>query len=235
MKIDRHLRLVMEIPRDNAPPVLIHSEALPIEIFEQYFDICGPTYNALLTGGYGYTAPRYAALVFRKTAISLLGPEPAVPNEAWSRAKAATEARVKAFFDELHRLTYVLTLKNGRWDMVLIDDAREAIDSEELSRIDAALTYFTVASQSVPREIMQWALGGLSLFSARTESSSCTDFMRSLPTSIKVESSGESEDSLPQSSNGLQVRDSSGSSPATSAPGRARPPFAIAISSVSRG
>lgn len=236
MKIDRSLNLVMEIPRENSPPVLAHAQALPHEIFSQYFDLCGPTYNALLTGGYGYTMPRYAAMMLRKIGLAIVGPEPAVPDEAWQRARASAESRIQAFFAELHRLTYVLALKNRKWEMILLDDAAAmgAIDEEELSRIDGALCFFTCASQSVPREQRPAALGGLSLFNARTESSSCMEFMRSLPTSMTDDSSGESQDSLPASSSGAPGKDSSASSRVTTVPGRMSRPSAIALSSVRR-
>lgn len=237
MRIDRSLNLVMEIPREGAPPVVVHATAMPTEIFEQYFDLCGPAYHALLSGGYGSTAPRYAALMFKKMAAAQLPPEPPVPNDAWNRAKAQIDARVKAFFDELHRLTYVLMLHNGKWDMVLVDDALAAgaIDSEEMNRIDGAAVFFTVTSQSVPREIREVMLAGLNLLNARTESSSCTEFMRSLPTSMTAGSSGENRDSLPASSSGQPERDSRPSSDASRASiGNPPRPSGIATLSVLR-
>lgn len=66
MHIDRQLQLVIELSRGKEqPPLFVHSTALPVDVFEQYFDLCGPTMNALVAGGYGFFAPRYAALVFR--------------------------------------------------------------------------------------------------------------------------------------------------------------------------
>ena len=169
-RIDRKLRLIIELPRGESPSLYVHSEAMDADTFEQYFDLCGPTMNALVAGGYGYVAPRYAALMFRKVALAPLGPEQ--PDEAYARAKRAIETRVAGFFNELHRLTNVMAIKDGKWEMTLISDAVAlgAVSQEEYSRIDATLVFFACTAQSVPLDKIEATLGGLSLFNSRTES-----------------------------------------------------------------
>lgn len=215
--IDRRLNLVMEIPRGDGSPLVVHSTALPTEIFEQYFDLCGPTMNYLMVGGFGNFAPRYAALAFRQVALRSIGLELPDEKERFQRAKFSVDQRVNAFFAELHRLSFVFLLKNAKWEQVPLEEARStgAISVDEMSRIEAACVFFTCASESVPLEIREMILGGLSMFSARTESLSTTDFQRFLQTSMKDDSSGESPDALPPSSHGSPGRDSASTSAAT--------------------
>jgi hypothetical protein len=237
--INRKLNLVIELWRENAPSLYAHSTALPAEIVEQYFDLCGPTMNTLLVGGYGYTAPRYASLVFKQVAMRLIGPEPVDDKEGYRRLKMATEARIKAFYDELHRLTSILALKDGRWGPVPIDEAVAlgAITAEELSHVDASLVFFTCGSQSVPARSRETMLGGLSLFDARLESLNCTDFVHFLQTSMKDDSTGAKQDASPPFSTGLQEKDSPSSSKTSTRPSShtGRPAgTGFAITSISR-
>jgi len=202
--IDRHLKIVIEIPRGERPPIYVHSTGMSVDTFEQYFDLCGPTMNALNVGGYGYYAPRYASLVFKQIAMRPLQFVEKDKTEEHARTKAALEARLTAFYNELHRLTFVVALKDGRWDMVPVDDAKAmgAISEEEYSRADAALVFFTCASQSVPPDQVEGILGGLMLFNSRIESLSCTEFVTYLQTLMKDGSSGKSPASSPPSSHG---------------------------------
>lgn len=220
-RIDRKLNIIIELPRGDKPSLFVHSAALNESVFEQYFDICGPTMNALVAGGYGYVAPRYAALVFRKVAFAPLGPEPQQIDEAYVRTKQAVEARVNGFFNELHRLTNVMALKDGRWEMTLITDAvaMGAVSQEEFSRIEGALCFFTVSSQSVPLDKIEATLGGLSLFNSRIEYSGATEFMNSLAMWMRDGSSGEKKATSHESSNGSSpMKDSAPSSPASTNP-----------------
>jgi len=237
MQITRELSIVMELKRPTGPPVVVRSAPLDATTFSMYFDLCGPTWDALIDAGFSARSmPRYAALMFRKVALASVGPEPAVPNDAWTRAKGMAQARVDAFFAELHRLTYVLTLKNGRWDYVLLDDARQMgiVDDKDVSRIEGSHAYFICASESVPSEAAEIALIGLSMWDARVDYLSLTDFIRSLPTSMMEDSSGASPDSSPPSSPGSQDQASSPSSPSGMHPGKAPRPSGIVLSSVSR-
>src|SRR5690348_13270901 len=112
--IDRKLHLVIEIPRGaEKPPIYVHSAAMPVDTFEQYFDIAGPTMNELNVGGYGYYAPRYAALVFKRVAMRPLSFVDRDKVDEYERTKAALEARATGFYNELHRLTFVVALKDG--------------------------------------------------------------------------------------------------------------------------
>lgn len=214
MHIDRQLNLIIELDRgSDTPPVFVHSTALPTEIFESYFDICGPAMNALITGGYGYFAPRYAALVLRQVARRWIPAGLSKDDEAYRKAEASVVERITAFYNELHRLTSVIALKDAKWDTVLIEDARNlnAITAEEYSRIDATLTFFTCSWQSVPPEDRESIVGGLSAFHARTESLSCTEFVHSLQTSMKAGNSGAKAAASPASLPGSQATQASGS------------------------
>lgn len=238
--IDRKLNLVMRVWRGEG--VLgphVHSTALPTEIIEQYGDLCGPTMNALLVEGYGYTAPRWASSVFKQVALRKLGPEPQEDKEPYQRMKAAVEARVKAFYNEIHRLTLVFVLKDSRWQTLPIEEAVAigAITAGELSRIDAALVFFTCGWESVSPSSREAILGGLAYFDARPESSSSMEFANFLQTSMRDASTGESPDASPPSLTSQPERDSASSSPTPMRPNSptARPaPIGFGITQISR-
>lgn len=237
-KIDRKLHLVMEFSRGEEPPLIVHSTPLPMEVFEQYFDWFGPTTNRMVADGYGHFAPRYAALILRQVARKPLALVPK-DSDAYKQAETAVEARLAALFGELHRLTLVLAIVEGKWDMIPIDDAKNAgiLTTDEYSRIDAALIYFICASESVPPEDREATLGGLALFNSRTESLNCTDFLRSLQTSMTVDSSGAKKAaSLPSSPGSPPPRASASTSsaspnPNSHPPGLSRKPTGIVFSS----
>ncbi|MGC2161707.1 MAG: hypothetical protein WA634_07365 [Silvibacterium sp.] len=216
-RIDRRLNLVIEIPRGDGSALIVHSTALPTEIFEPYFDLCGPTMNYLMVGGFGNFAPRYAALALREVAHRSIGPEMPDDMDLYRRRKATADQRVDALFAELHRLSFVLTLKGAKWEQMPLDEARNngGLSTDEMKRIDSALVFFTLASESVPQEMREPMLGGLAMFGARSESSSIMEFVRSLQISTTAANSGKSQDALPPSSTGSQGTDSESTSGAT--------------------
>jgi hypothetical protein len=237
VKIDRKLHLLIEISRGDKPPIFVHSAALPTEIFESYFDLFGPTMNRLVADGYGHFAPRYASLVLKQTAMRAIPPVLEKGSEGYERAKAEVDARLAGLYNELHRLTFVLALKDRKWDTVPIDEAKAigAISEDEYARADAAVIFFTCAAQSVPLEAVEAALGGLTLFNALITASSCTEYAASLPMLMTGGSSGAKVDSSPTPSLGSPPTPASPPTSAASmkanSPGAARRPTGIVISS----
>lgn len=229
MKIDRKTNLVLELPREDEPSVFAHSSPLAAEVLEQYHSVAGPTMNALVTRGYGYFAPRYAASVLREVAAEQAelsaGPDPRNQDAAKERAKA----RVEGFFTEIRRKTHVLALGDDGWAMLPLADAMkaDAIDDEELVQIENALVFFTFGLRSWVKAQRQEVSGGLSLFNARIVSLSCTDFMNSLRTLTTADSSGASEDASPGSSPGQQGPGSKSTSADMISRGPALPHIAI--------
>lgn len=230
MKIDRKtLNLVVELPREGEANVIAHSSALPAEVVEQYHGLAGPTMNALIVGGYGYYAPRYAASVLREVASQQAELGGGVDHRTQDAASARAKERIAAFFAEIRRRTHVLSLTDSGWEMVPLGDATKAgtVDDEEVSQIENALVFFTFGLRSWVKAQRDAVSGGLSLCNARIESLNCTELMRSLPTSMTDDSSGASQDASPASSPGSQAPDSKNSSPAPISPGPAHPRIAI--------
>ncbi len=183
----------------------------------EFFDLVGPITPVLAQ--YGPSAPRFAALVLRKVALGPLEQLVERPD-VYERAKAQIEERLKALFNELHRLTYVLAIKDGKYETVFMDEAKAmgAISAEEYGRIDNALIHFTWGSQCGPLTSIEALLGGLSLHNAWIESRTCTDFAAYLMTLIRDGSFGAKEESSPPSSTGSQEKASPPSSPASTNP-----------------
>lgn len=199
-KIDRKLHLVIPLPRGpNSLGLYVHSTPIDTNVFDQFWELSGRTMNSLMTGGFGFFAPQYAARVLRKAAKD-----------------AKDEARVEqGLLAEIRRLTNVFTLIEGKgWSLVPLDEARSTglISREEFEEIENALVFFTFASRSYPRSMQSVVSEALDLCNARTEWLDCMAFKNSLPTSIRDENTGEKEtaSSLP-SSTGSVDRDSTNS------------------------
>ena len=238
MKINRQLNLVMEFSRGDESPLVVHSAPLPTEMFEQFFDWFGPATNRMVSDGYGHFAPRYAALVLKQVARRPLS-QFAKDSEPYRQAEKVIEGRLTTLFNEMHRTTMALACANGKWDAIPVDDAKSAglLSDDEYGRVDAALTYFICASESVPPEDREATLGGLTLFNAQTTSLNSTEYRTYLMTLTAEGNSGASPAASPPSSPGSPAQkasapSSNGSMSANSpVPGSSRKPTGIVFSS----
>lgn len=229
MKIDRKTNLVVELPREDEPSVFAHSTPLAAEVLEQYHSLAGPTMNALVTRGYGYFAPRYAASVLREIATEQAELSAGPDRRNQEAAKDRAKVRVDGFFAEIRRKTHILALDEDGWGMLPLADAMkaDAIDDEELVQIENALVFFTFGLRSWVKAQRQEVSGGLSLCNARIVSLSCTDFMSSLRTLTKDDNSGANPDASPGSSPGQQAPGSRSTSADMTSHGPALPHIAI--------
>lgn len=184
MRIDRKLNLVIPITRDDGTELFVHSAPLSSDVFNQYWEIAGKTMNALYTGGFGYFAPRFACNMLRKIAED--GVAQGKQPQEWARVE-------RGFVSEIRQRTNVLALSDKGWELRAFDEAKTSglIDESEADEIDNATVFFTLASRSHLKSQMEEVRGALSLWNARTELSSCTEFMKSLPTSTADASTGE--------------------------------------------
>lgn len=190
-KIDRKLNLVIPLPRGpQSLGLYVHSTPIDTRVFDQFWELVGRTMNSLMTGGFGFFAPQYAARVLRKHAKEL-----------------KEEARVEqGLIAEIRRLTNVFTLVDKKgWALIPLDEALTTalISRDEFDEVENALVFFTCASRSYPRSMQSVVSEALDLCNARTESLDCMEFRNFLTISIKEENTGEKEPaSSPLSSTG---------------------------------
>jgi hypothetical protein len=181
MRIDRKLNLVIPIVRSDGVEIYTHSTPIGADIFDKYFLVIAKTFTAIYTEGLGAIGgPRIADKMLKRVAEQL---------GVWDTPDGVERGLV----NEMRRLTNVVFPGNRGWDSLMFDDAVKngAMDEADAVEVLASLTFFTVASCMHKRGDLQAVLsGGMSIWGARIESSSCTEFMRSLPTSIVAASSG---------------------------------------------
>jgi uncharacterized membrane protein len=91
-------------------------------------------------------------------------------------------------------LTNVLVAGERGWETMPYDVARKRslIDEDAAALVENAIVYFTCASSIHMETELGMALDGLrQLWNAQTSSLNATEYMRSLPTSTPVETTGE--------------------------------------------
>lgn len=192
MRITKNLNLVIPIDRDDGSQLFLHSTPIASDVFKQYWLLAGQTMNALYTKGVGLFAPRYACEMLHEVAKENAGPDP--------QRQAQEVDRAERFVAEIRRMTNVFLLGKSGWEMRPLDDAKSAslIDADEAEEIDGALVFFTCGSRSHRKADQEQVNGALSLWGARIESLSCTDFRSSLPTSKEIANSGATAVDSPQ-------------------------------------
>ena len=88
--------------------------------------------------------------------------------------------------NEIRRLTNLLVVADGRWQMVPLEQAiaQRMLSIDDLSEVENALVYFIVCSAMHHRRLLANILpGAVKLWGAATSSLSCTAFLASLPIS----------------------------------------------------
>lgn len=175
MKINRKLNLVVPIYQGD-DVLYVHSSPIAPVIFEQYFDVIAKTYAEIYSGGYGIASgPRIAYMLLKR-----------VSGDRWEDVQ-------KGLVAEIVRLTNVIIKGDRGWETVPYQEAldKKRIELEDISEVNNALVFFTVASSMHKRIILAGILdAALGLWGAQTTSSNCTEYASSLPTSTPGESSG---------------------------------------------
>lgn len=182
MKIDRRLNLVIPLYHDEDKVyAYIHATPINREVFEKYHLVIARTLASITANGLGYIAgPRVAAMQLKAQAIA---------TGSWEGTDG-----VQGLMAEIRRLSNVLAPTGHGWDMIPLEDAvsQNFLDADDVSEVENALAFFTVASWMYPRPALKDILeGAAKLWGAQIESLGCTDFMNSLTTSKPAASTGE--------------------------------------------
>lgn len=182
MKLDRRLNLVIPVERGDGTTVYAHSAPISADIFDTYFLPIAKTFSAIYAEGLGPIAgPRVADKVLRKVAQEM---------GIWDTPGGVQHGLVA----EIRRLTNVLLPGKNGWELLPYEDAlkQKTIDQDDAHEIEAALTFFMVASAMHRRADLEAILNGaMNLWGARTELLSCTEFLNSLRTLSEVGNTGE--------------------------------------------
>jgi hypothetical protein len=184
MRIDKKLNLIIPIESDDDPALYrayVHSTPVSSQVFDNYFLIIGQAWTSIFTEGLGIVGgTRVADKLLKKVAID---------KGVWDGETGVQEG----FINEMHRLTNVFTTTGRGWEMIPWDDAvkKKMLSQDEISEIESALVFFTLASLMNRKKELMGVLGGaMTMWGARVEFLSCTEFLNSLRTLTAAENSG---------------------------------------------
>lgn len=181
MQIDKNtLNLVMPIERGDGSTVHVYAIPIARAVFERYYMVMAKTFNTIYSGGLGImSGPRVAAMILKDTAIEM---------GAWDGAEGVD----RGLMQEIRRLTNVLVLGANGWETVPLHEAiaKGHIDEDDMSEVENALAFFSVASHMHRKADRRQILGGASrLWGARLESLSCSEYCASLSKSTMTANS----------------------------------------------
>lgn len=178
-RITKRLALVLPLDVAGGRVHYVYSQPLPTEVFKRFWRVFSKTFAMVYTENLHMMAgPRIAALAMRDFAAQL----------------DMSEDVELGVFGEIRRLSYLVHPVEGRgWTHIMLDDAVRSnlITPEDYEEVENILTFFTVNwSMHRPgtREVI--IAGAAKLWDAQTTSSTCSEFIASLPKSIVTESSG---------------------------------------------
>lgn len=185
MKINKKLNLVIPIygEDEKSPRAFIHSTPVGTDIWEKFWEPISMAFTRIMSGGHGSVGgPRVADKLLRKSAETL---------GVW----VGPDGLEKGFWAEVHRLTLVFVQKDNGWEMVPWYEARtnsDVIEPEDVSEVEAALAFFTLASLMHRRSVLKDMLGvALGLWGAGITSLDSTAYQSTLPISTETENTGE--------------------------------------------
>lgn len=180
MKIDRKLNIVIPVERGDGV-AYVHATPISREVFERYFLVISKAFAAIYNEGLGIMAgPAVAGLILKKVADDM---------GVWDGPGGVQMGLVA----EIRRLSNVICPGPNGWAMVPMQEAvdRNYFDADDVAEVENALAYFTVASSMHKKASLKAFLDGASeLWGGQITSSSCTDFLNSLPTSTETASTG---------------------------------------------
>jgi len=181
MQIDKNtLNFVMPIERENGTTVHVYAIPISRAVFERYYMVMAKAFNTIYSGGLGImSGPRVASMVIKDTAIEM---------GVWD----GPEGVERGLMNEIRRLTNVLVLTDNGWETIPIHEAiaKGHIDEDDMSEVENALAFFSVACHMHRKADRRGILDGASrLWGARLESLSCSEFCASLSRSTAIANS----------------------------------------------
>ena len=184
-KIDRRLNLVIPLVNaDDKRKIIGYAHSMPVSstIWEQFWEPISLTFTRIMGGGHGALGgPRIADKMLKKVSTEL---------GIWEGPEGVAQGLVA----EAQRLTSIMLPSESGWQMHSFYDAkaRNLIDKDDQSEIEAALIFFTLFSLMHRRSNRKVMLDiGMNLWGAQIVSLGSTEFMNSLSILSETENSGE--------------------------------------------
>lgn len=176
--LNRKLNLVIEVEQGDKT-LFVHSTPIAREVFDTFFLVIAKTFAEIYEQGLGIKAgPKVAAKLLQKVATELGN---------WDSTDANAVTVKNGLVAEIKRLTNVFVPADKGWTLLPLEDAVRdgVIDVEDADDIENMLVFFTVISLMHKKGVREVILGGaLTMWGGRLESSSCTEYRDSLPTSM---------------------------------------------------
>lgn len=177
MRINKKLNIV--IPFEGGH---VHSTPISREIFEKYFESISKAMTSIYKGGLGTMAgPRVASLMLKKHAIE---------DGCWE----GPDGVESGLMNEIKRLSNVIVPGDRGWITSPYYDAiqKELLDSDEISEVENALVFFTLASAFHKKnELPGILLGANKFWGSETTFLNSTEYANSLKTLTEAENTGE--------------------------------------------
>lgn len=176
MKIDKSLNLVVPV-ESNEGNAFFHSTPIHREVFQRFHFVMCAAFTRLLNNGMELTGAKIAAYTLEETARDM---------GKWEGATGVE----KGLIEEIARLTNVLVLAEGGWDMIPVGIAlsRGLIEEEDWSEAKQRIVFFTLISAMTRMEVRNDLLQIMNeSWQTQTTSLGCSEFMASLPTLTEIE------------------------------------------------
>lgn len=192
MKINQHLKIVIPLDIEGAPkakvggedvvqPYYVYSAPLSPQVFRRYWLTFSKTFAKIMNEGLHVTAgPRIAAMAMRDTASEL-------------GVLDGLDGVEHGVFDEIKRTSVIVMPTDKGWQQIPLHDAiaGKLLSEEDVSEVENILCFFTVSSAML-RSAERFPIleGAARLWDAQIISSSCSEFIASLPKLTVIASSG---------------------------------------------
>ena len=183
LSLNKRINFVIPVEIKPGVTVYVHSTPIGEEVFESYFKVLAKAFTEMYAGGYSaISGPRIAKLLIKQISTDA---------GIWEGKNGVNAG----LLGEIHRLTNVVAPTNGKgWGVTPYEDYlnQSIFDSDDVSEIENALCYFTLASVMHKKaELRQILDEAGSLWGARTELLDCMGLKDFLLTSTQAESIGE--------------------------------------------
>jgi hypothetical protein len=181
VKINKKLNLVCHLEETAMGDIYVHSTPIMRETFEQYYAPIARAFTRIFATPIAHASgPRVAKLVIRDEAMAI---------GTWEGKSGVKEG----LFEELRRLTHVVTSVNGKWQHVPLEEAT-GLDDDDRATIENYVCFFTVASAIQGKQELREMMSIVStIWPFRSEPLSVTDYVAGLQTSKTAGDTGKKE------------------------------------------
>jgi hypothetical protein len=181
VKINKKMNLVAHLEETAMGDIYVHSTPIMRETFEQYYAPIARAFTRIFATPIAHASgPTVAKLVIRDEAIAI---------GTWDGKNGVKQG----LFEEIRRLTHVVTSVNGKWQHIPIEEAKD-LDADDIAAIENYICFFTVASAIQDKKGLRETMSITStIWPLRLEPLSITDYVAGLQTSKTADNTGEKE------------------------------------------